>query len=163
MKLKPRVVSKKAKAPAGAFTFTVLAPSTKDGANVAVAARLAGATGVPGLHAGGAIAKVESRHPLGYAAGSGASSGRAFTFVDGGNASGVGKGQAWAGGVLGLTGAFTPGKIGSNGTVLAGDVVGYVTSATGVFGSAGLTAGSPFTARLDSVGARWRVVVAPRG
>jgi len=150
MKVKPRVDSKKA-------AFTVRVPAFKEGDNVAVPANLAGARGVPGLDVGSAIVKVEPAYNRGYVPGSGAPSGRTFILIDGGHTFGVGKGKDRAGGTLALIGVFTPGKIGSNGTIRTGIAVGYVTDTTGVFARAGLCQGDQFTALLKEGGRVWQL------
>ena len=148
MKKKPRVVSN---------YFVLRANSTKDGANVAVPAALVDATGLSGVQPSRAIAEIKATHPIGYKPRSGASSARNFVFVDVGVPLARGMGAVNPGGTLNLTGAFKAGKTGKKGTVLKGNVNGYVTSSTGIFAAQGLSAGTPFTGTLERDGTRWRV------
>jgi hypothetical protein len=113
-----------------------------------VPASLERATGVTGLYVGSAIVNVEAAYGLRFKSVSGASSSRTFTVIDGG-----------AGGTLALAAAFTHYKIGIDGTVLTGNVNGYVTGVTGIFDRARIHVGDPFTGHLGRQGKLWNLQI----
>ena len=154
--MQPRVVSKKAKAPEPVSNrlISLRAPRFTGGIGAVNPAAVRGAKGFIELNPAVAVARVETIVPKGIARQSN-QIGVKFDVVDGGVA--LRKDAIGAGGVLTLTGAFRPRKIGRKGIVLRGKVSGYVNGSTGRFADAELAAGTPFTGRLGRDGRRWRL------
>lgn len=151
--MKPNVVSKKVKtiqpqAPAPRkVRVWVRAKAFKDGVASTLPGALAGASGMPGLDPASTIVRVENTYSLGYTPGSAKAGGCIIELIDGKE-----------GGNLLLTGALLRAKVGQKGTVLQGRLLGYVTSATGVFADARLTVGSSFTGKLSGGGWNYLIV-----
>jgi hypothetical protein len=161
MKMKPRVVSKKA---ASGVWINLEGASSKDGAQSRTPLTVTGVGGIAELTPESTIATVYPRYLRFYKAGSGKPSSRTFTFIDGakswrpedgerGNTASLSR----AGGALILHGAFTPSKIGIKGTIRQGFVSGYVTTSTGRFADAGVVPGKQFSARLTNEGTQWEL------
>ena len=154
--MKPNVVSKKVKtllpqAPApGKVRVWARAKAFKDGVASTLPGALVGASGLAVFDPASTIVQVENIHVLGYTPGSAKAGGWRIAIVDG-----------VRGGTLILTGRLLPDKFGKKGTVLSGRLVGYVTSATGVFSDANLTVGNSFTGKLSGGGRKYVIDVIP--
>ena len=169
--MKPRVVSKNAKAkarqaPAGFLKLR--AASGVDGVADTKPARVTGAGGVP-IRAVDIIGRVGRTYRFGHKPTSGEPIAFSIDLIDAGGA-GFGTAQkqgafinrqtTGTGGSLNIQGTFVANKYGKKGKVLGASGGGYVVNATGAFAGAGdawYLSGTPVSIELDGNGRNWLV------